>query len=178
MPDCRRAAGPRQTYTVLYRFKGTTTDGQNPEGPLFMDKPGNLYGTTVLGPGCTPAPCAASQGVVFELHTSGTETLLHTFSGSAGGLNPYGGPVQDASRNAYGTTSRGGASGLGAVFKLTAHGETVMHSFAGSPADGAFPYGGLVEDASTNLYGTTSAGGTSNAGVIFKVNGGHEIRPL
>src|SRR5208282_2368830 len=40
-----------QTYTVLYRFKGGTTDGENPQGGLALDKSGNLYGTTVFGTG-------------------------------------------------------------------------------------------------------------------------------
>ena len=54
--------------TVLYRFKGGR-DGAGPEGELFMDSAGNLYGTTFsggsncqremeLGPGC---------GTVYEI---------------------------------------------------------------------------------------------------------------
>lgn len=167
------AVMPAQTYTVLYRFQGHTTDGQNPEGALFIDNLGNLYGTTVFGPGCTPQPCTASQGIVFELNTSLAESILHRFSTSSGGLNPYGGLVRDAARNAYGTTSLGGSADMGTVFTLTSHGAVPMHSFTGG-SDGAFPYGGLVQDANTNLYGATSAGGSSNAGVIFKVTGGHE----
>ncbi|MGB7603642.1 MAG: choice-of-anchor tandem repeat GloVer-containing protein [Candidatus Sulfotelmatobacter sp.] len=61
------AAGTRKE-TVLYRFKGGR-DGAGPEGELFMDSAGNLYGTTFgggsncqkrmeLGPGC---------GTVFEI---------------------------------------------------------------------------------------------------------------
>jgi len=55
------------------------------------------------------------------------------------------GLVRDAAGNLYGTTEYGGASGNGVVFKLdTTNTETVLHSFAGYPADGANPYGGLV----------------------------------
>lgn len=61
------AAGTHKK-TVLYRFKGGR-DGAGPEGELFMDSAGNLYGTTFgggsncrkrmeLGPGC---------GTVFEI---------------------------------------------------------------------------------------------------------------
>jgi uncharacterized repeat protein (TIGR03803 family) len=47
--------------------------------------------------------------------------------------------------------------------------ETVLHSFAGR--DGANPGAGLFRDAEGNIYGTTSAGGTSynGYGTIFKI---------
>jgi uncharacterized repeat protein (TIGR03803 family) len=55
------------------------------------------------------------------------------------------------------------------VFKLDATGkETVLYSFAGG-ADGAYPSAGLVRDAVGNLYGTTSAGGASDHGTVFKL---------
>ncbi len=60
--------------------------------------------------------------------------------------------------------------GLGTVYKLTPSGtETVLHSFAGG-SDGATPYGGVILDRKGNLYGTTTDGGSSNAGIVFKVS--------
>lgn len=50
--------------------------------------------------------------------TTGTEIVLHNFSG-ADGANPYAGLVRDSKGNLYGTTDFGGSSGLGTVFKLT-----------------------------------------------------------
>jgi uncharacterized repeat protein (TIGR03803 family) len=47
--------------------------------------------------------------------------------------------------------------------------ETVLHSFAGGPSDGAFPFAGLIADRDGNLYGTTASGGASNFGVVFKL---------
>jgi uncharacterized repeat protein (TIGR03803 family) len=72
----------------------------------------------------------------------------------------YGGElVLDSAGNLYGTTSQGGAyqncngGTCGAVFELdTTRKETVLHSFTGG-ADGAYPIGGMVIDASGNLYG-------------------------
>ena len=51
---------------------------------------------------------------------------------------------------------------------------TVLHTFAGSPADGALPFFGLLEDVSGNLYGTTTQGGTQcqdygGCGTVFKL---------
>ena len=46
---------------------------------------------------------------------------------------------------------------------------SVIHSFAGG-SDGENPVNGLVLDAAGNLYGTASAGGSSNRGVAFKIS--------
>jgi hypothetical protein len=51
---------------------------------------------------------------------AGTETVLHTFTGGAGGANPVGGLIRDTAGNLYGTTQDGGSgSGVGLVFELT-----------------------------------------------------------
>jgi uncharacterized repeat protein (TIGR03803 family) len=108
--------------------------------------------------------------MVFQLDTTtGTETVLYSFKGKPDGASPFAGLVQDSAGNLYGTTSAGGTSNLGTVFKLANTVETVLHSFTGPPADGASPYAGLVGDSDGNFYGTTSAGGASNKGVVFKV---------
>jgi len=48
--------------------------------------------------------------------------------------------------------------------------ETVLHSFTGVE-DGSGPLAGLLLDSAGNLYGTTSSGGASDAGVVFKLAG-------
>jgi uncharacterized repeat protein (TIGR03803 family) len=60
------------------------------------------------------------------------------------------------------------------VFKVDPYGhETVLYSFAGGN-DGANP-NGVIRDLKGNLYGTTSGGGASGAGVVFQVDPyGHE----
>jgi uncharacterized repeat protein (TIGR03803 family) len=45
----------------------------------------------------------------------------------------------------------------------------VLHSFQGSPNDGYFPFGAVVLDKQGNVYGTTSGGGTNNAGTVFEL---------
>jgi len=45
--------------------------------------------------------------------------------------------------------------------------ESVLYNFQGGPGDGAYPNGGLVSDASGNLYGTASGGGTD--GTVFEI---------
>jgi len=96
--------------------------------------------------------------------------VLYSFTGGADGAYPQAGLVLDAQNNLYGTTTGGGASAAGTVFKVDASGqETVLYSFTGG-ADGASPYGGVVLDGQGNLYGTTYGGGASGAGTVFKLD--------
>ena len=152
------------TETVLHSFFGGS-DGGNSYGGLIRDASGHLYGTTQGGGG------TSSSGVVFKLDKAGNETVLYSFTGTGGdGANPCGGLLRDRAGNLYGTTSSGGAFGLGTVFKVDPSGtETVLHSFSGSP-DGANPYAGLIQDRAGRLYGTTAQGGASNYGTVFKLD--------
>ena len=130
----------------------------------MRDSADNLYGTTSSGG-------ASGLGTVFKIDTSGTETVLHSFTGSPDGAQPYAGLVMDNSGNLYGTTENGGASGFGTVFKVDNDGtETVLHSFAGGSSDGADPTARVILDATGNLFGTTFAGGSSDKGTVFKLD--------
>jgi uncharacterized repeat protein (TIGR03803 family) len=111
------------------------------------------------------------------------ERVLHTFTDPIGGLEPWGGLVFDKAGNIYGVTLAGGQFGDGTVFKLTIEGndapvESVLHSFNVGGQDGLNPYGGLVFDASGNLYGTTYNGGnrpctdysgTHGCGIVYEL---------
>ena len=147
-------------FALDYSFKGS--NGATPTATPIQDGAGNLYGTTSTGG-------SGGLGVVFMLDTSHHETVLHNFSGNPDGATPNGALVMDGFGNLYGTTSAGGAAGLGTVFKIDTSGtESVVHSFGGNP-DGANPYAGLVMDKSGNLYGTTENGG-SGSGTVFKID--------
>jgi uncharacterized repeat protein (TIGR03803 family) len=119
---------PSGTVTVLYSFSGLA-DGGSPKSPLVQDSEGNLYGAT-SGGGIFTCLFSEPCGVVFRLDLTGTETVLHTFTGGADGAMPYSSLVRDPGGNLYGTTCAGGASGVGVVFEIDANGtETVLHSF-------------------------------------------------
>jgi uncharacterized repeat protein (TIGR03803 family) len=49
--------------------------------------------------------------------------------------------------------------------------ETILHNFSGALTDG-YGASGLVLDASGNLYGTTSYGGTYKGGIVFELTPG------
>ncbi len=177
-----RTSVPTTTGTVLHAFVGTP-DGSSPSGPLLADH-GALYGTTVAGGsiGSNRGACVSDGsdgcGTVFRVIPPGagkaewTEAVLHTFSGLDGAA-PEAGVIADKDGALYGTTSSGGLF-YGTVFKLTrrARGtgpwaETVLHFFTGS--DGGFPVAGLTMAKNGVLYGTTSVGGVSNGGTVFKL---------
>lgn len=145
---------------ILYAFTGGT-DGGFPSG-LVRDDAGNLYGTTQYGGLST-----YYSGVVYKVSRAGQQTVLYSFPGGAEGNDPQPNLVRDAAGNLYGTTALGGVNENGIVFKIDSAGnETVLYSFEGG-ATGYSPNGGLLRDASGDLYGTTAAGGAGN-GVIFK----------
>ena len=151
--------------TVLYSFTGGS-DGAFPVSNVVLDAASNVYGTTKGGG-------ASNQGVVFKVNTSGTETVLHSFTGGADGGLPNG-VVIDSQGNLYGTTFAGGEGSRtgaqeGVVFMLDPTGnETVLYNFTGL-SDGGAPTAGVIRDAGGNLYGTTNEGGLG-FGVIYKVD--------
>ena len=96
-----------------------------------------------------------------------TFTTLVSFDGTNGDYPAYMSLIQGFDGNLYGTTYRGGANGLGEVFKITeAEHLTTLHSF--DSTEGANPYG-LLQATSGIFYGTTSGGGTDGYGTIFEI---------
>ena len=82
----------------------------------------------------------------------------------------------DAVGNLYGTSNNSGVYAYGNVFKLSPSNGgwtyTSLHDFTGG-SDGGYPESNLIFDASGNLYGTASGGGTGpcfgGCGVIFEI---------
>jgi uncharacterized repeat protein (TIGR03803 family) len=143
------------TFTVL-RSLVSATDGTNPKGNLIQGADGNFYGMT------------SSAGHIFRITPTGTFTSLHTFSGNDGN-NALGSLTLAADGNFYGTTSNGGVNAGGTIFKMTSAGVyTVLRSLSAA-TDGSVPKGNLLQGTDNNLYGVTSAGGTNEAGTLFKI---------
>jgi uncharacterized repeat protein (TIGR03803 family) len=104
---------------VLHNFGGSG-DGVLPYGGL-LDVNGTLYGTTSNGGSVS---CGVRYGdvhgcgTVFEITTSGEETVLHSFGDSKDGKYPYAGLIY-VDGTVYGTATAGGAKDAGTVFALT-----------------------------------------------------------
>ncbi len=151
------------SFTLLHSFAGEAGDGKSPYGSLVLDET-TLYGMTYGGG-------ANDLGVIFKIGADGGEfALLHSFTGGAGdGSKPYGSLVLEGT-TLYGTTYSGGANNQGVVFKMGTDGGgfSLLHSYAGTSADGRNPYGSLVLDGTT-LYGMTYGGGANDLGALFGI---------
>jgi uncharacterized repeat protein (TIGR03803 family) len=167
-----RVSGDSWKERVLYNFGSVPNDGTGPNMGVLATS-GTLLGVTVDGG-------ANRRGTVFQLAPSAnpsdpwTETILYSFAAAPDGGFPSSDLVMDNSGNLYGVTLLGGANNVGAVYRLSppvSQGapwtETVLFSFSGP--DGSSPFGRLLLDKSGALYGTTSGGGPSQAGTVFKL---------
>jgi uncharacterized repeat protein (TIGR03803 family) len=122
------------------------------------------------------AVCAvALLPVAYPIPAQAQQLLqLGVFNGFNGnGPNPR--LVMDTAGNLYGTAYYGGISGPtgpGTVFKLSRYGSTwlmtTLYEFRGH-ADGGNPWGGVVIGPDGVLYGATYAGGSHNAGTVYKL---------
>jgi len=147
--------------TTLVNFYGA--NGAQPYAGLILGSDGNFYGTTSIGG-------SSGNGTIFKMTPSGVLTTLVHLTGTAS--VPKSPLLQASDGNFYGTTTTGGAGGFGSIFKMTSSGVfTILVNFTGTvnTAYGSTCLSGLIQGSDGNLYGVTSAGGSSSLGTIFKV---------
>ncbi len=159
--------------SLLYSFQDVP-DARYPQAGL-VNLGGTLYGTTDSG---GTGKCKHVHegktlirgcGTVFKIlpSGSGTESVLYSFLGDVDGAYPQAG-LTAVKGTLYGTTSAGGGSGGGTLFRITTDGKkTILHGF-GHGTDGSDPVGGLVYFDGM-LYGTTASGGTYGEGTVFAI---------
>ena len=171
---------------------------------------GGLYGYGTVFVLCAPGAASPDLYPCTTSLASWTEFVLYNFKGpSSGGdgANPRGtlvfnGLYAGRSFTLYGTTYNGGnpntcsangtKQGCGTVFELCAPSnfggcggvnvwkEKVLHRFLGG-TDGALPFGGLISDKASDVFGTTVYGGhlgtckigsvNNYCGTVFKLKG-------
>lgn len=97
---------------TLHSF-GATGDGSYPLYPLAVGKKGTLFGMTEYGG--TPS----SDGTVFAVTQSGSESVLLAFANGPKGAYPEGGLLVGNDGTLYGTASYGGTASLAAGIAFT-----------------------------------------------------------
>ncbi len=143
--------GSGWTEKVLYRF--TDADGIGPFAGVIVDGSGNLYGAT-----------AAGNISVYELMPSGGSWTFQVLYR----LNAYYGPYESLSFDSAGNLLGTVVAGNPEVFRLTqSSGQWTLTGFHGS--DGGFPLSNVIQDASGNLYSTSSGGGAYHQGTVFEI---------
>jgi uncharacterized repeat protein (TIGR03803 family) len=158
------------SFTLLHAFPAFPGDGEAPYAGVLEASDGRLYGSTAGGG-------ANDAGSLFRINKDGNAyQLLYSFPGTnGGGRAPRARLLEGSDGALYGTTEFGGLTnstffGPGTLFKINRDGGdfSVLHQFTGGE-DGGNPYGGLVE-VNGYLYGTTTSGGSNDAGSIFKLD--------
>ena len=148
------------TYSLFHSFGAAPGYSNMPVGTLTMDSAGNFYGVTEDGGNY-------SYGNVYKLNSAGTtETDLYDFQGGTDGGYPVGQVAVDGAGNVFGSTTFGGAHGVGGIYTVTPMGtETVLYSFNTS-TDGSGA-NGLILSPDGNLFGTSFQGASTTFGTVW-----------
>lgn len=151
-------------FETIHEFAGP--EGRFPTAGLIQSESGKLYGTGAQG------GYSGDWGTVFALDPSGTGfVVLHRFNIFDGGY-PYGPLLEAADGSLY------GASVDGSIYRINPSQTPAFSNYWGANFallhtfdyfTGAAPYGGLIQDADGNLYGTTNQGGAFLGGVVYKL---------
>lgn len=150
--------------STLHSFTGDT-DGSQPTGGLAQGDDGSFYGTTAQ----SRLMGYQFYGVIFKVTTNGQFSTMYILN-YTDGFFPAAGLLQARDGNFYGTTSAGGATGHGTLFRITPTGAlTTLVSFDGFN-DGARPASALVQGPDGSLYGTTTTGGPGGQGTVFRLS--------
>ena len=156
---------PEGVQTILYSF-APDPDGHSPAAGLSNSPDGHLYGVTYYGG-------AHDFGTIFRIAPDGTRyATLHSFAGGPADGKYPGTKLRDVPDGTlYGSTGAGGAGGFGTIFRYDPSSgvASVIHSFAGGPAEGSLPSCRLRVGHDGHLYGVTLYGGHFDRGTFFRI---------
>jgi uncharacterized repeat protein (TIGR03803 family) len=164
------AINPPVVFPVKTIATFTSPNPANPTSLIVESGTGNLFGTT--------------PSAVFEVKAGSSNITTMPLSQPTG-FNPSGPLFEDKNGDLFGTAANGGASLDGTVFVVRndSNAVSLLANFNG--ANGSHPIGGLVEDSSGNLFGTTEYGGIgytgqdTGYGTVFEIrHGGGPIIPV
>ena len=168
------AASAKVNVTSLLPIGAQASLGNNVRGDLVLGTDGNFYAAASTGG-------ANGYGSIIQFTPAGVGNAIHSLAGpSTEGSSPYAALYQAKDGMLYGTTYLGGEKNLGSIFKVSPAGDvfTNVFSFTNDAQGGFLPYAGLVQDASTDLFGTTLRGGPNDAGTVFRLTLGGTLTTI
>jgi uncharacterized repeat protein (TIGR03803 family) len=152
------------SFSALHQF--IDSSGSNPAtGSLMMASNHTLYGVTKSG----GAPYSAGAIFSYNLATH-TYTCRHKFNPLYDGADPNNALLQATDGKLYGLANDAAQYSAGTLFRYDIQNDSFITLYTFDVTHGAKPLSSLSQAWNGNLYGTTSAGGAHNAGVIFSYN--------
>ena len=168
--------------SLLHTFTGT--DGGEPYSDVIQGRGADtaLYGTTSSG-----GAGSTAAGTIFRVTPGGAAAVIGEFNPSASG--PGVGPLcgvtlgpETRGTSLYGTTFAGGENDLGTIYQKIVTPERPLKplvSFAPEAGPtprvrGRHPSAKPLLASNGYFYGTTSAGGISNSGTVFRYTASSE----
>lgn len=146
---------------VIQKMSFDGVNGASPSGKMVLAADGKLYGATSQGG-------ESNEGVLFSFDpVTGVFIKKPEFSAASSGAHPTG-ELVITDGMVFGMCSTGGSHSAGTIFQYNLNTNDLLkrYDFDGSET-GRSPYGGLTEVEGSVLYGMTSAGGTSDHGILF-----------
>jgi uncharacterized repeat protein (TIGR03803 family) len=170
---------PEGMFPYLFTFPASPSPFVRyaPQGALYIDSEGVVYGTT-------PGGGTQDAGTIFKWSTEGGLIPIGSFPSADGApMMPQFGVTRGQDGVLYGLSSRGGAQNRGTVFRLpVSDSPETLFSFSrdeiGPAMTGPSPSDRLFAAGDGNLYGVTTLGGPLGGGVVFRLRFGRAAETL
>ena len=162
----------KQDLKILHQFHQDGVDGFWSDGGIASTVDHRIVGVTPYGG-------SYYSGVAYGFDSeTGVYKILHSFTGGpTDGAQPAAPVVPETATTVLGTTSWGGSSGNGTVFRMNEKGDiTVLHTFSG--VDGRIPQYGLTKGPDGAFYGVTNFGGDFDAGTVYRIDARGTFRTI
>jgi len=109
----------------------------------------------------------SQHGVLFEYNIASGEYFVKATLDK----DLWGSPLQASNGKIYGVSYDGGLSNHGTLFEYDISMDQLNYRVDfGVFTNGSDPLGGLTRASNDQLYGLTSQGGSSNSGLLFRVD--------
>lgn len=157
--------------TIILKYAFDSSGGASPLSTLIPAGGGIYYGTANDGG-------LYGKGGIFEFNSNtGAATLLDSLN-STTGYDTFAAPVSAGNGMYYGTTIKGGANGLGAIYGFNSNTGKVSLKASFDGSNGTRAVDMLVAAGSGIFYGVTEKGGVNDLGGIFEFNSNNSFITL